>query len=108
LDCSDRPALTHQRFTKYRFDGTDQHGFGDPGRPADGIDAEMVAVDEIDIGMARFAEHDAIPGRQAAGAMAGRVIHQVGLRLNNGTAAEALGRAAKEPVTEQGGRYRPS
>src|SRR5262245_37865319 len=83
------------------LDGTDQHGFTVALGTTDGIDAIMVAVNEINIGMARRTKHDAVPLGFTAIAMTGRIIGQVSFGLDDDPAARAIERIANEPMAQE-------
>ena len=81
-----------------------EHSFRRPRRPANDVEAPVVAVDEINITVPRWSPHDAVARGFAIERMTRRVALQVGLNLHNRSAARPGGSVANEQLAEQFGR----
>ena len=73
----------------YRFEtlnglgGSQQDGGADAGRFACDVEAEMIAVDEVHVGVTAFQEHRAVTRRATAKRMRTRVMYEIRFRLND-------------------------
>src|SRR5437868_1228388 len=86
----DGSMTTHEFFSKGRFDGADQHRLRASSRMADGIEATMKAIDEIDIRPARRAIQGSVSCRFADESVTGRITQNVSLRFHNRPTARAI------------------
>lgn len=98
---ADRSLMAHERFPEQRFDRSHQHGLGDAGGAADGIDAKMVAINEVNVGVAGWSEHDAIPRRRTRCGMASRISGQVSFSLDDWPSRGTHGCVANEEMPQQ-------
>lgn len=86
------------------FGGADEHGGADSGGLGGDVEHPVHAVGEVDVGVARFAEHDLVSGRGAAvGVAAGIVEPAIGFRLHDSGAELSLDQIS----AEQGGGTEP-
>jgi len=97
----DPAVLAHKIFAQGWLEGADQAGFRGSRRATNGVDAEMIAVNEIDIRPAGGTPHRTISFCRTPVSVAGRIVRQVSLCFDDETAARALRRVPDEPVTEQ-------
>src|SRR5206468_12990888 len=88
-------------FAEGRLDRPNQNCFCHSSRPANCVEAEMVAVNQIDIPVSRRTKHYPIARRRPWRSMAGRIIAQIGLGLDHCATARSLRRDADEPMPEQ-------
>jgi len=97
----DGAAASHQVLAKERFQRTDQNRLGHSLGPANGVNTEMAAINEIHVAMARRSKHYSIPLCQARRGVAGGIIGQVGFRLDNRSADWSFRRIANQPMAQQ-------
>ena len=96
----------HFRQAEQGFERADEDGAGHAFRLAGDVDAVVHAVDEVDVGVAGFAEHDGVAGRDAAKAVGGRVGDGavravVGFDFDDATGEPAVCGAPGEELAEQ-------
>jgi hypothetical protein len=102
-----RPLLQHEVAAKSRLDGANQKRLGNAGWPADGVDAVMVTVNEIHIGVAGWPEHDAIALGQPGCGVAGGVVLEVGFGFDDNPATGPRWGLAEQPMPKQSASDEP-
>jgi hypothetical protein len=93
--------LTHHFQPHLGFHGAYQHRLRAACWPADGVDAKMKSVNEINVGMSGRSVHGAIAFRFAAESVRSRIIRRVSLHLDNRSAARTVRRVANQPMAQQ-------
>ena len=99
--CFTGTAGLHDSKTDYRFNGADEDGFGCARWKANNVEAPMIAVDEINIGMAGRTPHDAVAGGRAVESVARGIVGQISLGFDDDTAAETLWGVTQQKMPEQ-------
>ena len=98
---ADGTLLEHPCFSEVDFDRANQNRFAATGGLADRVHAKVIAVDKINVGMTRRAEHGAVSSRFTAETVAGRIVLQVGFGLHDSAADNPVRRVAEEEVPEK-------
>ena len=87
------------------FECANENCLANPRRPANGVDAEMATVNEINVAMPRLAKHHTVARRLPRKTVAGRVAREIRLGLDDRPAAGTGRRIADQPVSKQSRRH---
>lgn len=97
----DASILPHEFLACDRRNRSDEHGFSRSWCAADRVDAEMITVNEIDVGPSGRPPHRPVSLSLAVVRMTSWVISQVGFSFDDRPPARPGGGIPHEPVTEQ-------
>src|ERR1043166_4902894 len=98
------PVRAHEFLADGRLDGADEDGLGAAARITYGIEAEMKAVDQINVGVTRRSIEGAISLCFTDEAVTRGVTYQISLRLHDWASARTARGVADKVVAEQLGR----
>lgn len=93
--------LLHPWNSPAGFDGADEDGFGFINGAADGVEAVVESVNEVNVGMAGLVPHDAVASGASDVGVAGWVVFDVSFGFNDFAAGKAIRALADEEMTEK-------
>ena len=94
-------VLLHLRDALEGFEGPDENAATDSGNFGADIEHEVVAIAEIDVGVAAAKEHGAIARGESAKVVRGGIALRVGFGFDDATAKAGAGELANDNFADQ-------